>query len=182
MRDGQYIWVQIQKWTIFRQFLQAHRDYFMFISLQQQGLFRIGLSISPFKIDTAERKILIIFCYYVLLGVIALITLTLATRNDNRLLEEIAAYFRCEFIGIDPQNPCDRSRYQELLNPELNCISYVLLGIFPVVNLVFAVNVEELKQWCGCTLCFRTRLTSASREPSSTSASSTKTSASATVS
>ena len=152
-----------------------YTDYFIFISSlyfpQQQGLFRIKLSKSPFKIDTAERKILIIFCYYVLLGVIALITFTLATRDNGRLLEEITGYFRCEFTGIDAQNPCDRSRYQALLNPELNCISYILLGIFPVVNLVFAVNVEELKQWCGCALRFRMRLTSTS----------TNTSASATV-
>ena len=127
---------------------------------QQQGLFRVKLSKSPFKIDTAERKILIIFCYYVILGVIVLITFSFATRNDGRLLEELTGYFTCELPGIDPQNPCDRSRYQSLLNPELNCFSYVLLGIFPVVNLIFAVNVEEIKQWCACARQFRTISTS----------------------
>ena len=117
---------------------------------QQQGLFRIKLSKSPFKIDTAEKKILIIFCYYIILGVIGLVTFTFATRNDDRILEEIAGYFTCELPGIDPLNPCDRSRYQALLDPELNCFSYILLGLFPVVNLIFAVNADKLKQWCDC--------------------------------
>ena len=139
---------------------------------QQQGLFRVKLLRSPFKIDTAERKILIIFCYYVILGVIVLITFSFATRNDDRLLEEITGYFTCELPGIDPQNPCDRSRYQSLLNPELNCISYILLGLFPVVNLIFAVNAEEIKQWCACARNFS--LISTSREsPSTGSASAT---------
>ena len=40
--------------------------------LQQQGLFRMKVSKRPLKIGTAERKVLIIFCYYVLLSVIAL--------------------------------------------------------------------------------------------------------------
>jgi len=35
---------------------------------KQHGLFRMKLSKHPFKVGAAERKILIIFCYYVLLG------------------------------------------------------------------------------------------------------------------
>ena len=107
---------------------------------------------SPFKIDTAETKILIIFCYYVILGVITLTTPTLATKNGQRVAEEITLYFTCESLGTEMNCDSQRSSYQALLNPALNCLSYILLGIFPAVNLIFAVNTEELKQWC-CRAC-----------------------------
>ena len=103
---------------------------------------------SPFKIDTAEKKILIIFCYYVILGVITLTTFTLATKNGQRFGEEITLYFTCESLGAEMNCDSQRSAYQALLNPALNCLSYILLGIFPAINLLFAVNTEELKQWC----------------------------------
>ena len=92
--------------------------------------------------------ILVIFCYYVILGVFSLTTFTLIIKNQ-RVVEEISGYFTCELPGVDPQNPCDPSHYQALLHPELECLTYVLLQIFPVINLIFAVNIEDLKQWCG---------------------------------
>ena len=118
------------------------------------------LSKHPFKIGAAERKILIIFCYYVLLGVIALTSFTVATRNGTLFANAVADYWRCEIAGVDPENSCDRLRdsFEELTYPGLTSISYILLGIFPAVNLIFAVNIKELKQkfntWCGRSAIF----------------------------
>ena len=120
---------------------------------QHQGLFRIKLSKGPFKIDTAERKILIVFCYYVILGVIALTTFTINTKNSDRTTKEIVEYFGCESLG--PEEPCDRSGFEAQLHPVLDCLSYMLLGLFPAVNLIFAVNVKELKQWYSHSRLFR---------------------------
>jgi len=109
----------------------------------------------PFKIGAAERKILIILCYYVLLGVIALTAFTIFTRNSTQFSDAIAEYWLCESTGVNPENTCDRLResFQQLSYPGLSAVSYVLLGIFPAVNLIFAVNVKEIKQkfrtWCG---------------------------------
>jgi len=122
--------------------------------LQQQGLFRAKLSKHPFKIGAAERKILIIFCYYVLLGVIALTTFTIFTRNSTQFSGAVAEYWLCESTGVNPENSCDRLResFQQLSFPGLSAVSYILLGIFPAVNLIFAVNFREIKQkfrtWC----------------------------------
>ena len=126
---------------------------------------------SPFQIETAEKKILIIFCYYVILGVIALTTFTLATKNEQRVGEEITLYFTCESLGTEMNCASQRSSYQALLYPALNCLSYVLLGIFPAINLIFAVNIEELKQWCCRARRFH--LPSISGELSSTASAST---------
>ena len=113
------------------------------------------LSKHPFKIGTAERKILIVFCYYVVLGVIALTAFTITTRNGTQFADAVADYWRCEIAGVDPENSCDglRTSFQQLSYPGLTSASYILLGIFPAINLIFAVNVTEIKQkfktWCG---------------------------------
>ena len=122
---------------------------FLFSQLQHHGLFRVKqLSKKQFKISMAERKILIIFCYYVLLVVIALIAFSATTRNGVQFAAALADYWLCELTGVDPENPCDelRASLQRLSFPVLTSFAYILLGIIPAVHLVFAVNISELKQ------------------------------------
>lgn len=116
--------------------------------LQHHGLIRTKQSNHPFKIGTAERKSLIIFCYNVVLIVVALTGFTVTTRNGALFAAAIAEYWRCEIAGVSPQNSCDRQResYQQLTYPGLSAASFLLIGIYPAVNLVFAVNVRETKK------------------------------------
>lgn len=103
-----------------------------------------------FKIGTAERKLLIVFCYYVLLAAIALTTFTLSIKDTSEITEHLINYFSCERDGHNSSNPCSRSELEALNNPTLTTLSYVLLGLFPVVNLVYAVNIDELKVYLQC--------------------------------
>ena len=116
--------------------------------LQQHGLIKTKHSKQLFKIGTAERKILIIFCYYVLLVTIALTAFTVTTRNIGQFAAAVADYWRCELTGVDPENPCDGliAPFRDRTHPVLTSFSFILLGLFPAVNLVFAVNISELKQ------------------------------------
>ena len=103
----------------------------------------------------AERKVLIILCYYVLVVVIALIAFSATTRNDVEFAAAVADYWRRELTGVDPENPCDELRLslERLLVPVLTSCTYILAGISPAVNLVFVVNISELKQKfkiCSC--------------------------------
>jgi len=108
-----------------------------------------------FRIGAAERKSLIILCYYILLGVVAFSAFTVSTRSSTLFANTIAEYWRCESAGLNSENSCDglRDLLRQLGNPGLTSASYILLGIFPAVNLIFAVNVKEIKQkfrtWCG---------------------------------
>ncbi len=122
--------------------------HFTTFSQQQEGLFRAKQDKVPMKMGTAEKKIFIIFCYYIVLGIIALSTFTEAVRNDDETAEEYRKYFRCESAGIDPNDPdeCDRSGFENNDTLFLTAATYVLVGIFPAVNLIFAVNNRELKQ------------------------------------
>ena len=76
----------------------------------------------------------------------ALTSFTIATRNSEPFAEHLLNYFACEGRGNDPNNPCDRNTFGQYLNPEVTTISFFLIEIFPVINLVYALNIVELKE------------------------------------
>ena len=116
--------------------------------MQQHGLFRENQSKSLFKISTAERKLLIVFCYYVLLAVISLSSFTTSTRNIPERTRTALSYFSCEQGGHDPEAPCSRAEMESKNNSVVGTLTFVVMGLFPVVNLVYAVNIQELKEYC----------------------------------
>ena len=97
-------------------------------------------------IGSAERKLLIILCYYVLLVVISLTGFTVSLRSSGLYIGALLEYMQCEATGVDPENPCSRASFEEQTYPGLSTLAYVLLWIFPAVNLIFAVNISELKE------------------------------------
>ncbi len=101
---------------------------------------------NPFKFGTAEKKILIVTCYYIVLSTVALTAFTLSTRDTPALVRNIGLYFLCEQRGHDPENPCSRD-YIKNSDSVLTTLSYVLLSLFPVVNLIYAINIRELKEF-----------------------------------
>ena len=105
------------------------------------------------KINTPDRKILIILCYYVISTVLSLTSFTLDMRNSKPFAEQLRSYLVCEAAGHDPSAPCDQSGFEQLAYPGVFIVAYALLSLFPAVNLVYAVNVAELRakcrKWCG---------------------------------
>ena len=120
----------------------------MFSPLQNQGLFRSNpmLSKSPIFVSTAEKKLLIVFCYYIFLQVIGFVTFSLSEQASDSLQTELFSYFLCEQTGHDPSNPCSRSRLEALSNPGATILSVFLAMFGPFVNFVFVVDYSELKQ------------------------------------
>ena len=118
--------------------------------MQQHGLFSSKNTKSSMKIGAAERKLLIVFCYYVLLAVISLSAFTLATKNLPKTVRLFAEYFNCERNGHNTSDPCSRLEFERLNNATLASFAYILLGLFPIVNLIYAVNIQELKVYCRC--------------------------------
>lgn len=99
-------------------------------------------------IGTAERKILIVFCYNVMLVMLAMTSYTIGSRNEEVVMAAIKEYWQCEAIGIDPDRPCInlRASFEELTYPGLYVLGYLIFGLFPAVNLIFVVNIKELKK------------------------------------
>ena len=98
-----------------------------------------------FQLGAAEKKLLVVFCYYVVLASVALTSFTLSIRNLPSFLRKLQTYFLCEQRGHDPSNPCSRV-FQEQSYPLLATASFILLGMFPVVNMLYAVNLRDLKE------------------------------------
>jgi len=117
----------------------------MLFNLQQHRTSKKSKS-AHFKFGTAEKKLLVVFLYFELLVIIALITFSLNTRYENEFIQSLLDLFSCEQTGHDPENICSRSDINRLGFPSATLLSYIILGFFPVVILVYAVNVKELKK------------------------------------
>ena len=113
---------------------------------QHHGLFKAKESRNPFSFGTAEKKLLIVSCYYVTLEILGFLTFTLTQKNSNRLREELQIYFMCESQGHNPDNPCDRSQFERLRNPAITILSLTFILLAPVVNFVFAIKIQLLKE------------------------------------
>lgn len=86
--------------------------------------------------------------YSVIIATLGLITFTIGTRTAPQFILDIGVYFACEALGVRPgQEPCERSFERLGLEIPLD-ISLALVGLYPVVSLVYVVNIEDLKQMC----------------------------------
>ena len=80
-----------------------------------------------------------------LLGVIALAAFGISTRTGGIFANALTLYFACE--STTPGN-CEASKNTAKQNayPGLTDTAYILLALFPLVNLVYALNFNELKE------------------------------------
>ena len=96
-------------------------------------------------------RILIVFCYYGILGIGALTAFNVTSHKLQEFSNALDAYFLCERGGIG--NSCDRSGFESLTNPTLVTIGFILIGIYPAINLVYVIHsadLKSLKQKCQC--------------------------------
>ena len=96
-------------------------------------------------------RILIVFCYYAILGISALTAFNVSSQQLQEFSNALDAYFLCERGGI--RNNCDRSGFESLTNPTLVTIGFILVGIYPAINLVYVIHsadLKSLKQKCQC--------------------------------
>lgn len=71
-------------------------------------------------------------------------------------------YFMCEADGVQTDtissvklDSCDKESISSLVNPITTIISFIIIGLYPAVNLVFVVHIRDLKDKCLC--CKQTR-------------------------
>ena len=95
------------------------------------------------KLHSGEVKLLIISCYFTVCSLAFLIIFPLANLQKDALFIDIANYFVCEATGTLRQ--CDNP-FMELGGDILTILAMVLFGLFPIVNLIYVLNIRELKQ------------------------------------
>ena len=89
---------------------------------------------------------LIICCYYVILGLGASLAFAISSAYLTGLQNELQDYFECEECGIiDSGQTCDRDRYERFINPALITIGYSLFALYPVVTLIYIVRFSKIR-------------------------------------
>ena len=113
--------------------------------LQNHGLFKVKHSRSktPFTFGTPEKKLLIIFAYYIVFHMISYIYYIITVTNLEDRSTELQNYANCESHGHDPENPCDKSKLQKHYYPTLELLTVILIFLIPVVNLVFVIDLQK---------------------------------------
>ena len=96
----------------------------------------------------AERKIFIVFLYYLFSGALQLTTFSVYIRDISHNFNAIAAYLNCQRSGLDESCVLETKK-----NPVWALISFVVLFLVPVINLFFAMKLSDFKMLCkvfGC--------------------------------
>lgn len=98
---------------------------------------------------TIELKVLLVLCYYVIIGaaVVTVFTYDFFDVNDP---DTFAKYFCCEFWGLMPNSNKSRcadweKSFRDKQNPFSSACAIAFLGFLPVVNLVYVVKFSDLK-------------------------------------
>ena len=98
------------------------------------------------KISTAETKIILVLCYYAVFGIVAMSYMSVEIGDQEDEITAITDYFVCEATGSDNGVECDRSGFDHFGYHGLIVLVYWLLGLIPVINLVFVINWSVTKE------------------------------------
>ena len=126
--------------------MYSYKTLPLLFNFQHHGLFKAKESRNPFSFGTAEKKLLIVSFYYVALEVLGFLTFSLSQRSIVLLRKELQIYFMCESRGHNPDNPCDRSQFEQYTYPAVFILSLSFVLLAPVVNFLFLVNIKLLKE------------------------------------
>ena len=90
-----------------------------------------------------ELRILIVFSYYAILGISALTAFIVSSRNLQGYSNARNIYFLCKRNGIGAE--CDRSGFENYISRGLAIVGFILVDIYPAVNLVYVIHIADLK-------------------------------------
>jgi len=95
-------------------------------------------------LHSGEVKVLVISGYYAIFAVVVLTTFTLHKIQDlEELINDITDYFACEATGT--LRDCEKPSV-DLYRRIVSIVAFVLVGLNPIVNLVFVINTRNLKR------------------------------------
>ena len=92
-----------------------------------------------------ETKIFIALTYYTIVGAVTLADFALTTINRDALVTEYEKHFICEAKGSG--SPCDKSKLEHNSTGWLELMTFALLSLLPVANLVFIISWKDVKHF-----------------------------------
>ena len=117
----------------------------VYLSMQHQGFFRQRSTGTKAILSTAEKKLILVFAYYIVFAILTLVYYSVVTRDLDNFMAAVKEYFLCEVGGYNPENPCPKS-YEQYKYPQLQSTVYSVMGFIPAVNLVFVIDTKQVKE------------------------------------
>ncbi|XP_065889662.1 uncharacterized protein [Dysidea avara] len=117
---------------------------------QRDGIFKASTAdrkgkCNILELTTPEFKLLLLFSYYVLFGVLFLTTSTLIVRNYDSIYRTMEDYAVCQSKGADPKCDDIRDELDGLNYPGLLNTCYILMAVLNVTNLIFVLQFRDIK-------------------------------------
>ena len=107
---------------------------------QYQGVIKNNMKVQ-LRLNSAEKKILFVLWYYVILGAVGLVSGSLISGNAKNLKLVEEEYFQCQLLGDNTALSHQCHTYYKQIDHYTYAWSFaathLLLSFFPVVNLVF---------------------------------------------
>ena len=95
---------------------------------------------------TAELKILIVLCYYIIFTVVSLTSFSIISKHIPKLRDDLTQYFACESRGVSSEMDCQRE--VDRIDSEIALtLAYVLIGFFPYVNIIYIVSSNDVRRF-----------------------------------
>ena len=81
-------------------------------------------------------------------GISALINVSISARDSDIIIDKLFIYFICQSNGNKGPDTCtkERDELETYLHPELNAATYFLMGLLPWTNLLFALQIRDVKR------------------------------------
>ena len=97
----------------------------------------------PPLLSSAEFKLFVVFVYYLFSGALQLTTFSISTRNIDHDVSAITTYINCQRSGKN--SSCSLELKQ---NRFWSLFALIVLLLFPVINLFFALKLSYFKRLC----------------------------------
>ena len=95
---------------------------------------------------TTELKLLLLLCYLISFGPTITVAATITAKNTDKLISGFGNYFACEAAGTNPKCDSIKTALQTLGAYEIWTTVHALIGLFPVLNLLYAVNFGAIQE------------------------------------
>lgn len=95
-------------------------------------------------VQKAQAKLLLIMCYYTLIGMIAITGYTFLITTNRKSSESFQAYFICQSVGVQADLDCGQP--PEVKVHALAPVSVILIALVPSITLMFTANCTCLKK------------------------------------
>ena len=133
--------------------------------LQHMSSHTLHRSTNIVLLSPAERKVLVVFLYYLFFGVLQLSTFSLNVKDIDQDIRALGNYFQFQRSGVD-QSCSLNARFIDYWS----LFAFIILVLLPVINLYFTIKLRNV--YFLCNSCKNYRLTQFHSNTASTSVSS----------